>query len=100
VPLKSQGLNSITFKQLREQLKTVPELQGLEITDDLISQAVEELQNVTAEADPSDPGSMVLKFENTSDAPGSKFQAQKGAQKVDQAAVRQATKDLGAPDGF
>jgi hypothetical protein len=93
-PLESQGVTSITFKQIQDQLHDDPQFQNIEITDDLISQAVEGISGVNATPDMSNNQQMTITFDDTSSSPESSAQTDKGKNNIDQAAKRQATKDL------
>ena len=93
-PLKSQGVSSITFKQIKDQLQNDIAFQGLSITDDLISQALEGIPGMNAAADMSNGGAITITFDNQTKSPASQAQTAKADKSISQAATRQATKDL------
>jgi hypothetical protein len=99
-PLASQGITSITFDQIRQQLQADPSFQGINVTDDVITQAMDGIANLTAQPDPSNNGEMTITLDNTTDSSIAKGQDDRGGQKIDQAAARQATKDLDTPNEF
>jgi hypothetical protein len=99
-PLASQGITSITFDQIRQQVQADPNFESIDITDDLITQAMDGVANLTVEPDPSNNGQMTITIDNTTDSSVAKGQDERGLQKIDQAATRQATKDLDMSNGF
>ncbi len=99
-PLQSQGITSITFDQIKSQLQNDPDFVGIDITDDLISQAIQDINGMNAEPDTANNGKMTITFDSGSQSPGQLAQTDQGEKTVDQAATRQATKDLGAPNAF
>jgi hypothetical protein len=99
-PLESQDITSITFKQIIDQLQTDPTFQGIQISDDLISQSVEDLSGVSVAPDPANNNEMTLTFDSGSQSAESVAQTDSAQNKVDSAATRQATKNLGEPDGI
>lgn len=94
-PLQSQGITSITVEQAIDQISLDPNLQGIQITDDLIMQALQRASGVKVAPDPANGGAMTIQL--NPDAPSTRaaqHQTEKGEEKVNQAALRQSTKDL------
>ena len=95
-PLLSQGITSITVKQVIDQIKTNPDLQGITITDDLISQAVQGITGLSIAPDMANGGKLAITLNPSAPSTqAAQQQTDKAADKIDQAATRQSTKDLG-----
>lgn len=94
-PLITQGVTSITTKQVMNQLSLNPSLQGIALNDDLISQALNGVANMEIAPNTANGGQMTITFKAAATTPAAQQQSDKGAEKVDQAAMRQASKDIG-----
>jgi hypothetical protein len=52
MPLKAQGVGSITVKQITDQLSQSPDFEGTNVEPDLINQAIQGVKGLKVEADP------------------------------------------------
>jgi hypothetical protein len=52
MPLKAQGVGSITVKQITDQLSNSPDFDGTNVEPDLINQAIRGIKGLKVEADP------------------------------------------------
>jgi hypothetical protein len=88
------GVSSITLPQVIDQLGTVPELQGMDITNDFIMDIFKDLHGFTIE--PNEQGVMSIKIDdNSKTRQVSKVNADKEDAKINQAAMNTIKKDLG-----
>jgi hypothetical protein len=94
-PLQSQGISSITMDQVIDQLQIDPSLQGTNISSDLVQQALSGASDITVAPDTANAGKLTIMINTSPTTTAAQAQTDKGAQKVDQAALRQSTKDLG-----
>ena len=94
-PLQSMGVSSITLLQVKDQLKRIPELQGIDLTDDFIQDLADGIEGLTLE--PNDQGVLSIKIDdNTSIKPDKKNEKDKKKtdDKVNQLAMNTVKKDL------
>ena len=92
VPLRSQGISSLTLKQLMDQLKTDPDIMGMDITSDYLSDIINKIPGFSVHT--NSDGVLVVDMEKAQDGDEAPSKQDASDKKVDNAAMRQATKDL------
>jgi hypothetical protein len=87
------GVSSITVPQLVDQLKKVPEFQGMDFTNDFIMDLFNGLDGFTIE--PNEQGVMAVKINNNTQMRHTdKKQADNDKKAVNQAAMNTVKKDM------
>jgi hypothetical protein len=95
-PLQSQGISTITMDQIMQQLQSDPTLAGTDISPDLVQQALSGASNISVAPDTANAGKLTITMNNNSPTTNAaQAKTEKGEQKVNQAALRQSTKNLG-----
>ena len=93
-PLLSQGITSVTVQQVIDQLQNDPDLQGIDLSNDLIMQALEGVTGVQYTTNSAGQPSIAL-TPSTPSTSAAEHKSDQQQDTVDKAATRQATKDLG-----
>lgn len=93
-PLQSMGVSSITLLQVKDQLKRIPELQGIDLTDDFIQDLADGIEGLTLE--PNDQGVLSIKIDKNTKVNTDKKEKDKKKtnDKVGQMAMNTVKKDL------
>jgi hypothetical protein len=92
-PLMSMGISSITIKQVIDQLKTIPEFQGMNLTKEYIIDLMDNFDGFTIE--PNDKGVMSIKInDNTKLHHSDKSQKDKSKEEVTKKATKVAKQDM------
>jgi hypothetical protein len=91
-PLKAQGVQSITVKQLIDQLQADPDLEGNVIDQQFVMDMLKGQKNIRIETDPNNGEMTVFLDDQTPSRQVDHKKSEQEAKHIRQAAVRQATK--------
>lgn len=86
-PMKSQGISTLTLHQLMDQLKTDPDIMGMDITSDFLIDILEKIPGISVDENSPD------KNISLTDS-GQEQENKANKSKVDNMALNQAKKDL------
>lgn len=92
-PLRGQGISSLSLQQLMDQIKSDPDVMGMDLTPDFVTSLINKIPGFSVHTDSN--GQMIIDMEKA-DNGDQDTNAKKDSDdtKVDNAAMRQATKDL------
>lgn len=92
IPLRGQGITSLTLDQLMDQITADPDVIGMDLTPDFVSSIVDKIPGFSVHTNSN--GEMIIDMSNA-DNGDTKTKSQKDSDdsKVDAAALRQATKE-------
>lgn len=92
-PLRGQGISSLTLDQLMDQIKSDPEIQGMDLTPDFVSSLINKIPGFSVHTDSN--GQLIVDMEKANNGDqDTSAKKDSDSTKVDNAAMRQATKDL------
>ena len=92
-PLRGQGVTSLSMNQLLDQIKSDPDVIGMDLTPDFISSLVNKIPGFSVHTDSN--GQLIVDMEKANDGDDTLQSKQdSNDKKVDDAAMRQAIKDM------
>ena len=95
-PLQSMGVKSITLPQVLDQLNKIPELQGMNLTNEYIMDLMDGIDGFTIEL--NETGVLAIKVDDNDElnhGGNDKDKEDKSKEKVNQAAMNTVKRDMG-----